>query len=244
VSFSGPKARVAFQGEHGAFSEEAAIKLLGPAIELVPRRTFAELFSSIDEGVADFVLAPVENTLAGPVKAAIEKMREGALTITEEITIRVEQQLIGCPGAVFDEIVAVESHPVALAQCRSFFADNPQILMIESDDTAGSVARIVAAGDRKRAAIASRRAAEIYRGVILRGNVEDDRENYTRFLLLSRAKSNSLECGGPAPLWPAAAWRRFLEEHASNGGRDTAATGQSADKAAHSKERQSPTNLY
>jgi prephenate dehydratase len=113
-------------------------------------------------------------------------MREGALTATEEVTIRVEQQLIGCPGAVFDEIEAVESHPVALAQCRSFFAEHPQILMIESDDTAGSVAQIIAGGDSRRAAIASRRAAEIYGGVILRENVEDDPENYTRFVLLSR----------------------------------------------------------
>jgi len=203
VTFSGSKPRVAFQGEHGAFSEEAAIKLLGPAIELVPRRTFAELFSSIDEGVADFVLAPIENTLAGAVKPTIEIMREGALTITEEVTIRVEQQLIGCPGAVFDEIVAVESHPVALAQCRHFFAENPQILMIESDDTAGSVARIIAGGDSRRAAIASRRAAEIYGGVILRENVEDDPQNYTRFVLLSRnwqrSMSNLTEPSAVAP---------------------------------------------
>jgi len=185
VSYSGSKPRVAFQGEHGAFSEEAAIKLLGPAIELVPQPTFSELFSSVDEGRADFVLAPVENTLAGAINPTIELMRNSDLMAAEEVVIRVEQQLIGCPGAVFDEIEAVESHPVALAQCRSFFARNPQILRIESDDTAGSVARIIAGGDSKRAAIASRRAAEIYGGSIIRENVEDDPKNYTRFLLLT-----------------------------------------------------------
>jgi prephenate dehydratase len=186
VSYSAAKPRVAFQGERGAFSEEAAIKLLGPSIELVPRRTFAELFSSVKEGRAEYVLAPIENSLAGAVKTTIELLRESAFVVAEEVIIKVEQQLIGCCGAVFDEIEAVESHPVALAQCKRFFADNPQITMIESDDTAGSVAQIVASGDYKRAAIASRRAAEIYGGSIIRENVEDDPENYTRFLLLTR----------------------------------------------------------
>ena len=216
MSYSGSNPRVAFQGEHGAFSEEAAIKLLGSAIELVPRPTFAELFSSVDDGLADLVLAPIENTLAGAITTTVELMRKSTLVVAEEVVIKVEQHLIGCPGAVFGVIEAVESHPVALAQCRNFFVRNPQILMIEADDTAGSVARIIEGGNLKRAAIASRRAAEIYGGSIIRENVEDDAENYTRFLLLTRAKDNSLECGGPAPLWPAAAWRRFLEERASN----------------------------
>ena len=138
----------------------------------------------------------------------------------------------------------MESHPVALAQCKRFFADNPQIMKVEADDTAGSVARIMAGGDRKRAAIASRRAAEIYGGSILRENIEDDPANYTRFLLLSGDRANSLECGGPAPLWPTVAWRRFLEEHANNEGRESAATDQSADKSAHSREGQSAESSW
>ena len=185
MNYSGSKPRVAFQGVHGAFSEEAAIKLLGSAIELVPRPTFVELFSSVDEGLADLVLAPVENTLVGAVTTTVELMRTSTLVVAEEVVIRVEQQLIGCPGAVFGVIEAVESHPVALAQCQNFFARNPQIVMVESNDTAGSVAQIIEGGNLKRAAIASRRAAEIYGGSIIRENVEDDPENYTRFLLLT-----------------------------------------------------------
>jgi prephenate dehydratase len=177
---------VAFQGEHGAFSEEAAIKLLGPAIELLPRRTFAELFSSIDEGRAEYVLAPVENSLAGPVDTAVDLLHKSSLLVAGEVSIQVQQHLIGCSGAVFEEIRAVESHPVALAQCKRFFADNPQITKIEADDTAGSVARVITGGDRQRAAIAGRRGAEIYGGKIIRENLEDDPENYTRFVLLSR----------------------------------------------------------
>jgi prephenate dehydratase len=177
---------VAFQGEHGAFSEDAAIKLLGPAIELVPRRTFAELFDSVAEGRAEYVLAPVENSLAGAVHAAVDLLHKSSLVIAGEVSIQVRQHLIGCQGARFEEIETVESHPVALAQCKRFFADNPQIMKIEADDTAGSVAQVIAGGDRKRAAIAGRRAAEIYGGSIIRENLEDDPENYTRFVLLSR----------------------------------------------------------
>jgi prephenate dehydratase len=186
VSNPGYKPRVAFQGEHGAFSEEAAIKLLGPATELVPRRTFAELFSSVDEGQAEYVLAPVENSLAGVVQSVVDLLYKSSLVIAGEMSIQVRQHLIGCQGARFEEIHAVESHPVALAQCKRFFADNPQITKIETDDTAGSVARVIACGDRKRAAIAGTRAAEIYGGSIILENLEDDPENYTRFVLLSR----------------------------------------------------------
>jgi prephenate dehydratase len=186
VSDSGYKPRVAFQGEHGTFSEEAAIKLLGPAIELIPRRTFAELFSSIEEGLAEYVLAPIENSLAGAVDTAVHLLHKSSLLVAGEVSIQVRQHLIGCSGAVFEEIRTVESHPVALAQCKRFFADNPQITKIETDDTAGSVSRVIAGGDRKRAAIAGRRAAEIYGGKIIRENLEDDPENYTRFVLLSR----------------------------------------------------------
>ena len=92
------KPRVAFQGERGAFSEEAAHKLLGAEIELVPRRTFAELYSSLDNGVADYLLAPVENTIAGVVQPSVDLLQASALTVIDEIQIKVEQHLIGCPG--------------------------------------------------------------------------------------------------------------------------------------------------
>ncbi len=180
-----PRPRVAFQGEHGAFSEDAAIKLLGPDIELVPRRNFGALFSSVDEGVADYVLAPVENSLIGSIQPAVDLLRESSLEIAGDVVIQIQQNLIGCRGALFEEIAAVESHPAALAQCERFFAAHPGIVKIESEDTAGSVSRIIALGDRKRAAIAGRRAAELYGGSILREDLQDQPENYTRFLLLS-----------------------------------------------------------
>ena len=179
------KPRVAFQGERGAFSEEAALKLLGEDIELVPRKTFAELYDSVDSGVADYVLAPVENSIAGVVRASVELLNSRSFSILDEIQIKIEQHLIGCPGATFDMIETVQSHPTALAQCNRFFETHPGLKRVVADDTAGSVAEVIRAGDPTRAAIAGQRAAELYGANIIRRNIQDHSENYTRFALLS-----------------------------------------------------------
>jgi len=178
-------ARVAFQGERGAFSEEAAIRLLGEKIQPVPRPTFEALFAAIEEGAADYALAPIENSLAGSVHRSFDLLVEGRLTIIAEVIIPIAHNLIGVPGATFENIAVVESHPVALAQCEQFFAANPNLKRVVGEDTAGSVRDVIRAGDRTRAAIAGKRAAEIYGGKILREHLEDNQENYTRFLLLS-----------------------------------------------------------
>ena len=179
------KPRVAFQGERGAFSEEAAMKLLGDEIELVPRKTFSDLFSSLENNMADYVLAPVENSIAGVVQPSVDLLRSSSLSVLDEVEIKIEQNLIGCPGASFEEIETVQSHAVALAQCTRFFETNPQLKSVIADDTAGSVAEIVRLNDRKRAAIAGQRAAEIYGASIIRRNIQDQAENFTRFVLLS-----------------------------------------------------------
>lgn len=180
-------ARVAFQGERGAFSEEAAVKLLGEDISLVPRSTFEAAFSAIRDGAADYILAPIENSLAGSVHRSFDLLVESELNILAEVVIPIVHNLIAAPGAKFDEITVVESHPVALAQCEKFFGAHPRLKRIATEDTAGSVREVVHSGDRSRAAIAGRRAAEIYGGVILREHLEDNPENYTRFLLLSES---------------------------------------------------------
>jgi len=177
--------RVAFQGARGAFSEAAAVKLLGDDITLVPRENFESLFNSLNDHTADCILAPIENSLAGFVHACYDLLLESKLYISGEVIIPINHYLIGCPGASFEKIATVESHPVALDQCRRFLAGNPQIRRVAAEDTAGSVARIVAQADPTRAAIAGKRAAEQYGGVILREHLEDSSENYTRFLLLT-----------------------------------------------------------
>lgn len=181
--------RVAFQGERGAFSEEAAVKLLGEDIQLVPRPTFESLFVAIDDGAADYVLAPVENSLAGSVHRSYDLLLESSLHISAEVIIAIRHYLIGCPGASFGGIKSVESHPVALAQCERFFAAHPQMQRIATEDTAGSVAKVVEQADPTRAAIAGIRAANIYNGSVLRENLEDHAENYTRFVLLTLSKN-------------------------------------------------------
>src|ERR1700688_4022208 len=121
------KPRVAFQGERGAFSEEAAVKLLGEHIELVPRPTFEAMFAAIDEGAADFVLAPVENSLAGSVYRNYDLLLESKLTVGAEVVLPIAHNLIGPPGATFEQVRTVQSHPVALAQCTRFFEEHPAI---------------------------------------------------------------------------------------------------------------------
>jgi prephenate dehydratase len=177
--------RVAFQGARGAFSEEAALELLGPDIALVPRATFEALFAAVDEGGADCALAPVENSLAGSVHRSYDLLLDSALHITGEVVIPIRHYLIGCPGASFEQLKTVESHPVALAQCEQFFAAHTTLRRIATEDTAGSVAQVISDGDPTRAAIAGRHAAELYGGQILRARLEDHRENYTRFVLLT-----------------------------------------------------------
>ena len=112
-------------------------------------------------------------------------MIASGLHIHAEVVIPIVHNLIGVPGAVFERITQVSSHPVALAQCERFFAQNPTIKRVAMDDTAGSVREVVLAGDPTKAAIASRRAAAVYGGQIVREHLEDHAENYTRFLLLS-----------------------------------------------------------
>ena len=183
------KPRVAFQGERGAFSEVAAMKLLGDEVELVPRKTFVDLFNSLDDRVADYVLAPVENTIAGIVQPSVDLLRSSSLAVVDEVEIKIEQHLIGCPGASFETIETVQSHPVAIAQCTRFFEANPHLKSVIADDTAGSVAEIVRLNDTKRAAIAGQRAADIYGASIIRRSIQDQTENYTRFVLLSANKT-------------------------------------------------------
>jgi prephenate dehydratase len=190
VTASVHKPTIAFQGEPGAFSEDAAIELFGAevidAIELKPCRTFEDLFASIAAGHAEYILLPVENSLIGTIQPAVDLFEQSSLAVVGEVAIAIRHHLIGCPGSLFEEIESVESHPAALAQCRRFFEAEPQLTPIESDDTAGSVARIVQLGNRKCAAIAGKRAAELYGAAILRSNIEDSQDNQTRFLLLAR----------------------------------------------------------
>ena len=175
---------VAFQGEPGAFSEAAAIQLLGERITTVPRATFDAAFRAIEERSADALIAPVENTLAGSVVRVYDLLLQSPLTIVAETILPIEHHLIGCPGATLQGLRSVASHPMALAQCERFFSSHPELKRVPAEDTAGSVREALARGDKSGAAIAGRRAADLYRGVILAEDIQDNAENFTRFVLL------------------------------------------------------------
>jgi prephenate dehydratase len=181
--------RVAFQGEHGAFSEAAAIQLLGDQIITVPRATFESAFRAVNEGAADALLAPVENSLAGSVVRVYDLLLESNLRIIAETILPIEHHLIACPGATLGTLRSVASHPMALAQCERFFLSHPHLKRVPAEDTAGSVRDVLASGDKSAAGIAGRSAATRYGGVILAESIQDNAENFTRFVLLIPVQS-------------------------------------------------------
>jgi prephenate dehydratase len=178
--------RVAFQGEPGAFSGEAARKLLGHDVELVPCETFEKMFAAVESGSSDYCLAPIENSLFGSVHQNYDLLLKHNLRIVGETSLRIVHNLIAAPGVRLEDVRRVYSHPVALGQCLKFFAAQPQIKPVAAYDTAGSVKLIMESREAGAAAIASAAAAEVYGAQILVPGIEDDQANFTRFLLLAR----------------------------------------------------------
>jgi prephenate dehydratase len=176
--------RVGFQGEPGAFSEEAMNKLLGRYATGVPCATWDATFAALVSGAVDALLVPIENSLAGSVLRVYDLLLEHRLWIGAEIILGIDHHLIACTGASLDTIRSVESHPMALAQCERLLAGHPEWARIPAEDTAGSARKVVESGNPARAAIAGRAAAELYGGVILLEGVQDDQSNFTRFVLL------------------------------------------------------------
>ncbi len=175
---------LAFQGERGAFSEEAARKLLGQGVGVLPCQRFEDLFRNLKEGRVSGAVVPIENTLAGSVHENYDHLVNFELPIVAETSVRIVHNLIAPKGVRFSKIRRVFSHPVALNQCLDFFAANPQVERIPFYDTAGSVKMVTEEGLTDAAAVASAVAAEIYGAQILRRSIESDRQNFTRFFLL------------------------------------------------------------
>ncbi len=183
---TGKTLTVAIQGERGAFSHQAALAALGAQVSVLPRATFDELFDSVVEGLAERALVPIENSLHGSIHENYDRLKSRPLHIVGETQLRIRQCLIARPGSSVAMIRRVASHPVALAQCRRFFAERPQVEAVTAYDTAGAVQDLMKGGLATQGAIASRLAAELYGGVVLLDGIEDDPENYTRFLLLAK----------------------------------------------------------
>ena len=192
--------KVAFQGARGAFSEQACKQLLGDEVELFPKEKFVQIFEAVESGEVDHAVVPVENTLAGSVHENYDHLINHKLPIVAETRVRIIHNLIGRPEASFEQIRRAISHPVALGQCLTFFREHPEIRAESHYDTGGSVKTVMEGSDPTVAAIASRAAAEIYGAKILREEIEDNRENYTRFFLLARETSDP-PLGDPEQPW-------------------------------------------
>lgn len=186
---------IAFQGESGAYSEAAALAIYGEHVETLPCVSFEAVFQSVGDGNAEYGLIPIENSLAGSIHRNYDLLLRNDLSITAEYLHRIEHCLLALPGVDLSEIRRVMSHPQALAQCERFLASLPAAEIVPSYDTAGS-ARIISEGEeRDAAAIASRRAAEVYGMRVLAEGIEDDPANFTRFLVLG---SETSELGADA----------------------------------------------
>ncbi len=181
--------RVAFQGERGAFSEEAVRRLLGPRARVLPCQRFEDVFFRLKEKEVSAAVIPIENTLAGSVHENYDHLLAFDFEIRGETSVRINHNLIAAPGVRFRDLRQVYSHPVAINQCLRFFAGNPRLERVPFYDTAGSVKMIMEEKRTDAAAIASSVAAEIYGAHILRRSLEDDRRNFTRFFLLRRPEA-------------------------------------------------------
>ena len=179
--------KVAIQGEAGSFSHEAA-KRMAPGSTIVACARSAEVFDRLESGSVNAAVIPIENSLAGSVSEHFDLLLARKVFIQREFSLRIIHTLIARPGTSMDNIRRAFSHPVALDQCRDFFANHPKIQPTPFYDTAGSVKYVIEAKLDDAAGIASKDAAKVYGGEIFAEGIEDDKRNFTRFFLLRRAK--------------------------------------------------------
>lgn len=176
---------VAFQGEHGAFSEEASRLHFGAEVRTLPCRTFEDIFAAVEGGQADYGMVPVENSTAGSINKSYDLLLDHDLKVHGEILLRVHHNLLTTPGN--KEISLVRSHPQALAQCESYL-NRHKLTAVPWYDTAGSAKDLAASPEPGVAVIASKLAAEYYGLEIVEERIEDIANNYTRFFALGQGE--------------------------------------------------------
>jgi len=183
-----PPLRVCIQGYQGAFHEIAARhSFQKQPVEVVPAATFEELVQRLEqEQEVDAAMMAIENTLAGSILYNYQLLNDSELHVVGETYLRIRQNLMALPGQRLEDLTEVHSHPMAIAQCREFFRQYPDIRLVETEDTALSARMVREDNLHTVGAIASTLAAELYDLAILAPAIETNKENYTRFLVLSR----------------------------------------------------------
>jgi prephenate dehydratase len=174
-----------YQGQPGAFSEDAAFDFVARNARLLPSRTLQNAFDSVADGDAAYAIIPIENTLAGPIDDTYDLLATSDLAIVDENVQPISHCLIALPGTRKVDVRRVLSHPIALAQCAGFLKSHPEWEAVRAFDTAGAVEDVLRDERPGDAAIGSARASEVYGGEILMADIQDHPENYTRFVLLA-----------------------------------------------------------
>lgn len=181
--------KIAIQGIAGSFHHEAAERLLGTDIELLPCKTFQDVFAAAKSGQAETGVVAVENSLHGSINAVYRLLARNSVWVAGEVFLHIEQHLIGARKHELESIERVFSQGPALAQCELWLEKNlPEAHLEETHDTAESVRHVIGQAVKPYAAIAGKRAAELYGGTVLAGPINDDKHNYTRFFLLTKEK--------------------------------------------------------
>jgi prephenate dehydratase len=177
--------RIAFQGERGAYSEIAAKKLFGNNITISPSFSFEEVFLKVKEKKVNYGVVPIENSLYGSVFETYDLLLQNSLSIISELNLQINHCLLASKKYKFNEIKKVYSHPQALGQCSVFLKSLKNAQIIPAYDTAGSALISLNESQTPTAAVASRNASELYGLKILKSNIQNNKENFTRFLVIS-----------------------------------------------------------
>lgn len=182
------QARIAYQGVPGAFSEQALIDFFGEGRDARHFASFEEVIAAVKDGEMDFGVLPIDNSTTGPVNEVYDLLQRYGVWIVGEHILKVDQHLIGVPGARVDGIRQVYSHPQGLSQCSGFFKAHPQMQQVPYPNTAMSALLVQREGNAQKAAIASARAAQIYGLEVLSPCIQDDTHNSTRFVIFQRQR--------------------------------------------------------
>ena len=181
--------KAAFQGERGAFSEIAAKNIFGEKVKVSPSYSFDEVFQKVKDGEANYGVIPIENSLYGSIFETYDLLLKYSLSIIGELNLQINHHLIAAKNFKISQVKKIYSHPQALGQCSNFLNKLKNTKVLPAYDTAGSALLAIQEQNEGVAAITSKEAAEIYKLKILKSNIQNNEENFTRFLIISKKKN-------------------------------------------------------